>query len=484
MIELIHQYYLSIKRSPLFESKLFSKLLSLIAFSIFFINLITIGFYLDVIFFKINPKQSPFDTFYRVFLFLWVVDIIVKFLYKPNKYIDIQPYITLPIKQNKIFLLLFIKELFSGWNFIWVAILTPFFFKNFFVSAGLISTCLLIGFVYCISLTISIIIRFINIATIQKSFLYFLSPLFLTVIISYFGYEIAVSPHLFIDIKYLFLNYKLLITIIISASFLCLYFFFLKFTKQEIYSLFSTKNKSISFIEFNWFDPLGINGEIIKLCFKEIIRSQLIRSFFLSFIILIYYLFLVNLNEVSYFLRVFLAVAPTIMLGNILGEFSFSSESTFFDRIMVAPKTPAYLLLIHKYIICVVFSAFFTIVSIVFYFNSVSPLFWIAIFFFEIGVLLFFIFQNAVYNKQRFDIMGPLRNISSLNLTSLFATGLIIPMIGLVLLISWLTTEEIANYFMLGIGILFTFTSPLWIKNIYKRFLSRKFENIDGFRKI
>ena len=42
--------------------------------------------------------------------------------------------------------------------------------------------------------------------------------------------------------------------------------------------------------------------------------------------------------------------------------------------------------------------------------------------------------------------------------------------------------ETVTYIILLAIGLGFTLTSPLWIKNVYRRFMKRRYENIEGFR--
>jgi hypothetical protein len=482
MFELIRIYYISIKRSPLFDAKIFGKILAFIGFGYLFANLVFIGFFLDRIFEVIKPDNSPFDTFCRIFLFIWVIDIIVKFFFKSNKHIDIQSYLTLPIKLNNIFSLMFIKELLSKWNFIWVVILTPFFFKTFYLSNGLSSTFLLIEIVYFTSIITSFTLRFIDIIILHKSFLYYPLPLLFAICLGYLAFIITGASNLIIDISLLFSSYKIWIFIVMLLLFICLYVIFIKYSKYEIYSLLTGKNKTISSIEFNWFNQLGIEGEIIKLCFKEITRSQLKRNIFTSLLFLAYLLFFNN--EAAFAGRLLLSLVPMLMIGSIFGEFTFIAESMLFDKLMTVPKDTPYLILKSKYLICLFIFAIFTIVSIVFTINKISILFWISIFFFGGGIMLFFIFQNAIYNKHRMDMLGSLRKLSNFNLHSFISMGCLILIIGIAFLMYLLTNESTTLYFMLILGVLFTFTSPFWLRNIYNRFLKRKYQNMNGFRNI
>ena len=193
-------------------------------------------------------------------------------------------------------------------------------------------------------------------------------------------------------------------------------------------------------------------------------------------------LILFNEGKENFLGRCFVVLLPILIFGNKLGEFTFSSESTFFDRLMVFPKKVPYLILKIKYAICVSFFALISIVYIIVFFNKIPILFWLSTFFFGCG-LLFFNFQNAVYNRQRFDILDSSRKLSNFTIQSLVSMIFIGLSLSIVLVtIKGLTSETTTEYTMLITGIIMMATSPFWLKNIYKRFLVRKYQNMEGFR--
>ena len=49
-------------------------------------------------------------------------------------------------------------------------------------------------------------------------------------------------------------------------------------------------------------------------------------------------------------------------------------------------------------------------------------------------------------------------------------------------LLNALLGETITYTILLVIGLGFTLTNPLWINNVYIRFMKRRYENMEGFR--
>jgi uncharacterized membrane-anchored protein len=42
--------------------------------------------------------------------------------------------------------------------------------------------------------------------------------------------------------------------------------------------------------------------------------------------------------------------------------------------------------------------------------------------------------------------------------------------------------ETAGAFILLGIGLGFTLTAHIWIKNVYVRFMKRRYKNMEGFR--
>ena len=104
-------------------------------------------------------------------------------------------------------------------------------------------------------------------------------------------------------------------------------------------------------------------------------------------------------------------------------------------------------------------------------------------FFYTIGFIYFCFFQLAVYNKQTVPLNEKVTsrqtNSAIQMLVNFGAFG--VPLILYSLLNTFLG-ETITYTILLVIGLGFVLTSPLWIKNVYHRFMERRYENMEGFR--
>jgi hypothetical protein len=172
------------------------------------------------------------------------------------------------------------------------------------------------------------------------------------------------------------------------------------------------------------------------------------------------------------------------LMGIIMGQYIFTAESSFFDGLM-SRKLSMHELLKSKYLLYSAYSLLVTLLLLIPAFQGkISVLLLISLFFYSVGPIYFLIFQNAVYNKTYFDLFdkgmmnwkGQSGNMVVITMITMF-----LPVI-FVLIVHGIFGETIACLFMLIVGMAFTFTSHYWLKGIYKRFLKRKYKNMEGFR--
>lgn len=92
-------------------------------------------------------------------------------------------------------------------------------------------------------------------------------------------------------------------------------------------------------------------------------------------------------------------------------------------------------------------------------------------------------FQMAVYNNKTTDLNNKMtqRNVGTgmQNLISFAAFG--VPLLMLFVLNSFFE-ETTTEWIFATIGLIFIATSRFWLKNVYQRFMKRRYMNMEGFR--
>ena len=99
------------------------------------------------------------------------------------------------------------------------------------------------------------------------------------------------------------------------------------------------------------------------------------------------------------------------------------------------------------------------------------------------GGLYFTLFQLAVYNKQTLPLNEKLtgkNNVESGLQLVIELVGMFVPLV-LVAVLLFAFEDDTAYLVMAAIGLLFTALHPLWLRNIYRRMMLRKYTNMEGF---
>ena len=116
--------------------------------------------------------------------------------------------------------------------------------------------------------------------------------------------------------------------------------------------------------------------------------------------------------------------------------------------------------------------------------GKITLLMAIAYLIFVVGFVFFMLLQLAVYNTRTLPLNA---NLMKSNKSSNWIQGLItsfaffLPfMIDTTL--TALFPAEVAHIILIVIGLGFIATHNLWIKNIYKRFMKRRYQNMEEFR--
>jgi len=260
----------------------------------------------------------------------------------------------------------------------------------------------------------------------------------------------------------------------------------LRFVKQEL----SREEKKSAAIKHVWrltfLERFGQAGEYLKLEIKSIMRNKAIRSRVLMSLGLIVMLTVIisytNVYDGVWMLNFWcyycFAIYGMTTLVKVMGP-----EGNYIDLLMTQHEN-ILLLLRAKYYFHVVILLFpllimlpaviagkFTIMMLLAYLLLTS------------GLSFFILFQLAVYNKQTLPLNEKItgkNNMESGFQLLIELVGMFLPML-LVGLLLGLTDEETAYTVMAIIGLLFTLTHPLWLRNIYNRMMRRKYVNLEGF---
>ena len=173
------------------------------------------------------------------------------------------------------------------------------------------------------------------------------------------------------------------------------------------------------------------------------------------------------------------AILSIMTLGQVM-----SFEGNYLDGLMSRKESIYNLLRAKYYLNCIIVFIPFLIMMIPVAKGKIPFLMALSYMLFTTGFVFAMMLQLAVYNKKTLPLNA---NVMRSNRgSSLFQTIIISCAFFLPLIINKALTaffeQDTACIIMMIIGLLLIATHNIWIKNIYNRFMKRRYENMEGFR--
>ena len=185
------------------------------------------------------------------------------------------------------------------------------------------------------------------------------------------------------------------------------------------------------------------------------------------------------------FMRYFIAIYNFSVLGVMVLSQCMMFEGNYLDGLMSRKESILSLLKAKYYLQCVICIVPLLIMIAPVVKGKLDVLDMFAAFFITTGFVFFIMFQLAVYNKSTMNlnekVMGR-NSTSNWFQTLLIMGGFFLPVILIMALNAIFPDKHISVWVTLCLGIVFTLAHPLWLRNVYKRFMKRRYTNMEGFR--
>ncbi len=478
---------LAAKRHPMYDKNKFGKYV-MYAASIFWAGYLiffgtTFAFALDA------DNLEPYHLMNGALIFVMALDFLLRFLFQKTPTQEVKPYLLMPVKRNRIIDFLLIRSGVSGFNFIWLFLFVPFAIitvTRYFGVWGDIT--------YCVGICLLMIFN---------NYWYLLCRTLMSECIAWILLPLAVygglGAAIFIPKKSLvtdffvtlgdgFIEGNILIFLAVIAAIVVMWYINRSIMSRLIYAeLNKVEDTKVNASEYKFFDRYGEIGEYMRLELKMLLRNKTCKhSLRMVMVIAIGFSLLLSFTEVydgtamKSFITVYnFAIFGVMFLINIMGY-----EGNYIDGLM-SRKESLYSLLRAKYIIysfAIIIPLALMIPAMVMEKVEILTAFSWAIF--TIGVIYFGLFQLAVYNNKTIPLNIKIsgRQNAGTGLQNLISGATFgVPLLLYVLLKLWLG-ETTTSWILLVLGIGFVVTSPLWIKNVYTRFMKRRYKNMEDFR--
>ena len=487
-LELRRHGKLAEKRHPMYEKSKFGK------FWMYFMSVFWAGY---LIFFGTTfafafdgGAKEAYHVMNSGLIFILALDFLLRlpFLKTPTQ--EVKPYLLLPIKRSRLIDFLLLRSGLNSFNLLWLFLFVPFAIitvTKFYGIGGVLT--------YCIGIWLLIVFNnywYLLCRTLMDERIWWV----LLPIVIYGGIAAALfipdnSPlfSFFIDLGEGFITGNILTFICVLVAITLMWFINRSIMQKLVYNeLNKTEDTTVqvkTVSEYKFLDRYGEIGEYIRLELKLLLRNKVCRKslYSVTAIVLIFSLTISFSDIYDGGMRDFFVLYNYIIFGILFLSPLMSYEGNYIDGLM-SRKESIYSLLRAKYLlysIALIIPFVLMIPGMVT--GRVSVLRCIAWIVFVPGAVYFCLFQLAVYNNKTLDLNAKMTGRQNVgtglqNLISGAAFG--VPLL-LFFVLNATVGKEITPWILLVIGILFIATSRWWLRNVYHRFMKRRYKNMEGF---
>ncbi|MBR1462157.1 MAG: hypothetical protein IJ604_02090 [Prevotella sp.] len=438
-----------------------------------------------------STTETPTEFLFGMLPFMLVADFLFRFLGQQTPAQLIKPYLLLPIPKYACVENFILSSMIAGNNLLWLCITVPYAIMCLLFSYGLMAA---IGFV--VGFQLIIIINSQNYmlwrTLIVRNILWWIAPiavyalLFLPWMVKNFDYMFSLYGSIGNGVaSWSVLTFAAIIAIIAA-------FFFINRKIQYHYTIIDTSNekntklKTVS--EFRQLDRFGEVGEYLKLEIKSIMRNKNMRNSFLySTIFTVFLSAMISYTDVydDSFSSKFFIVYVFIINGGMLLVKVMGAEGNYIDCLLTHKENILQLLHAKYYFYTILLLLPFIIMLPTVFMGKYSLLMLISMMMFAAGPIFCTFMQMAVWNKQTIPLNSKLVSKGNVE-TNWFAVGaemaaMFLPVVFLSIL-GLFFNDTITYSIMLVIGVIFIAARNIWMRNIYQRFMARRYENTESYR--
>lgn len=466
---------------------------ALFALLIIYLMLIAVGLAF-IVNDKDNNEISSLELISALFPYILILDFLFRFIMQQTPSQIIKPYTLLPLKLSDCIDNFIFTSLLSPGNFVWFALLLPYALMSIVFSYGLLPTFLFL--LYSLILIMANSQWYLIIRTLlSDTVAYWLIPIAVYALIfspSFIGKDSNIERMLYFysETGTLIQNNNILPVIFSSAILVVLVLINRKIqlthVKKEISSSESSTSHKIN--SFSFLDKFGERGLYLQLEIKTILRNKTPRKGLIySILLVVFFSCIICYTSVydSRYMTNFWCLYNLIIFGSTMLINIMGNEGNYFDFLMTRRENILSLLnakyLLYSLLLLLPFSLMLPIVII----GKWSMLMLVSYTIFTAGFQYFIIFQMAVYNRQTIPLNTKFTGRSNIEGNHFQILASIICMLFPLVLVSMLQLvfkDSVSYIIILIIGLIFILTHSLWLRNIYKRFMKRRYTNMEAFR--
>lgn len=485
-----HHIKLAEKRSVAYEQNKVAKVLLYIGGSFVVLYLVFIAIMLALIA-NTSSSQTTYEFLFGLLPFFLAADFLVRFISQQTPVQLIKPYSLLPISKYTCVEMFVLSSVVSPNNLVWTAVTVPYvlmttlFCDGFWASMGIVVSFQLL---VTVNSQWYMLVR----TLINQSLKWWVLPIAV--------YALVFSPLYCDSIDTLFDIYSSL-----GRGFafwhplhyfglLLVLFAFIELNKRMQFHFTYLENANVevpkmrSVSEFRMFDRFGQTGEYLKLEIKSLIRNKNMRkSFVFSTLFTIFLSLVVSFTDLYQddFSKIFWVAYVFMLYGaNTLMKI-MCAEGNYIDFLAVHKENIMQLLRAKYFFYGSMLVLPFLLMLPTVFTGKHSLLALFSMMCFTAGPVYCLFMQMAVYNRQTMPLNTKFISKGNVENNYFQIVALLLAMFLPVIVISSLRimfSENTAYLVLLVFGIAFIATYSLWIANIYRRFMKRRYVNMESFR--
>ena len=489
--EIRSQRKLAEKRHPMYQNNKFGKGFVIFMGIFWGAYLVLFGCVFPMLFRETNPGMEPYHILNKGMWYIFLADFGLRFMAQKLPSSEVKPYALLPVRKRDVLDCHLLLNGLSTYNFIWFLMLIPFGCLTLWEYFGIMG---LLGFLlgYYLLIVANGYLCSICRTLMNEHILWVLAPIVIygAMIASMFAPWKPIA-NLGMEwgegfIQWEWPAFAAAIGVLALLFWLCRTLQ-LTIVDKEIARTKTTKLKRVR--EYRFLDRFGEIGEYMRLEIKLITRNKVPKTQVRTgLILMIMFSVMLSFTDAydNDFMRYFIAIYNFSVLGVMVLSQCMMFEGNYLDGLMSRKESILSLLKAKYYLQCVICIVPLLIMIAPVTQGKLSWLDVLAAFFITTGFVFFIMFQLAVYNKSTMNlnqkVMG--RNSTGNWFQSLLiCAGFLLPVILIQLLNAIFSSNKaVSVYVILGIGILFTLLHPVWLRNVYNRFMKRRYVNMEGFR--
>ncbi len=478
---------LSEKRNVMFETNRYGKFFGYLIYGIFAIEFIAVGTFLG----WLAAKEDSPELLLFVMPFFLVLDFGARFATQQTPLMLVKPYLLTPISKFTAIECFLINQMLDLGNLFWMVLFLPY---TFIVWCGGLTTWGALGLLLLLHLMVVVNSQwYLLVRTLVNQHMlwgFLPAALYGTLLLPFFVLSDAQLDIIFDFVNDIFTSDTFIfwLVVIFVGLFFGLFvinrYLQMHLIYDEISKTEKTKLKHVS--EFKMLNRFGQIGEYLKLEIKSTMRNKAIRSRFIQGVCFItFFSLMIAFTDVygSTFEHDFWCLYAFVFFGAVNLTKVMCPEGNFIDMLMVHEENILTLLRAKYYYYCAILLLpfFFTLIPVIT--GKFSILMVLAYLFTVTGPIYLMLFQMAIYNKQTMPLNEKLTGKNQLenkwqsivSMVAMFAPIIIITLFRIIF------DETVAYSILLVVGLATTLAEPYWMRNIYRRMMLRRYDNLEGF---